>query len=538
MPVPHMLKRKGLLVFIALLLSYSIHLLLIVLKGTPTPDIATLREALPEATSFVIPSSSGDVWRGVVSVDGKEVTVGHILLARNSQVTSEPDASGLLVGMDIYRRITHTLVLGHDGKPVDDNRDLLGQVLPGCDSYHMDEQYPLQISGMAMGSDGQPVLHGYVFLSREVAPKVNGYAGPISLLVGMDLDGKVRGVAVIAHQETPGYAEGIEDQRYLQQYINKGITDSFTVGTDLDGIARATISSQALANTVKLSLQNKTAQLLSGESAGQSNPTPIGWKNILTIAWVIISFIMLLFALRHNAPAWIRRVVQFGSVLVLGVLTLSYITAFHFGSFLMMQPPPFVAAIGLYFVLAFTLITSIFWGRAYCGFMCPLGALLDLANALSPRRLSPVSRVDGVLKHVKKLLLLGACCMALLIWSVSPLQYEPFDTVFHLDGNFIALLLAILVLLAAVPFGRIYCRYVCGVGATLGILSSHAFHKLSLAKDCDGCGTCRDICPVGAIIIEQRGAYVQADECIRCGDCSRACPRRHDNKRTVWGLRS
>ncbi|MGE5173015.1 MAG: DUF362 domain-containing protein [Betaproteobacteria bacterium] len=40
---------------------------------------------------------------------------------------------------------------------------------------------------------------------------------------------------------------------------------------------------------------------------------------------------------------------------------------------------------------------------------------------------------------------------------------------------------------------------------------------------CTGCGTCKDICPTEAIIIENGKAEITL-ECIDCGACPRACP--------------
>lgn len=40
---------------------------------------------------------------------------------------------------------------------------------------------------------------------------------------------------------------------------------------------------------------------------------------------------------------------------------------------------------------------------------------------------------------------------------------------------------------------------------------------------CDGCSSCMDVCPAGAITIEGT-AKVNLDECVDCGACVDACP--------------
>ena len=42
-------------------------------------------------------------------------------------------------------------------------------------------------------------------------------------------------------------------------------------------------------------------------------------------------------------------------------------------------------------------------------------------------------------------------------------------------------------------------------------------------KKCNGCGTCKDICPVNAIKIENERAVI-SDDCVECGACVNQCP--------------
>lgn len=45
-------------------------------------------------------------------------------------------------------------------------------------------------------------------------------------------------------------------------------------------------------------------------------------------------------------------------------------------------------------------------------------------------------------------------------------------------------------------------------------------------KTCIKCGACKDVCPTGAIKLQDNGFYkVDREECVGCGACLEACPQ-------------
>jgi len=74
------------------------------------------------------------------------------------------------------------------------------------------------------------------------------------------------------------------------------------------------------------------------------------------------------------------------------------------------------------------------------------------------------------------------------------------------------------VLLTATIFVRnLYCRYLCPVGAALGILSNLTVFRIKRWKECNTCKICEKACEWGAI----RGPKIVKSECVRCDDCER-----------------
>ncbi|NLL18037.1 MAG: RnfABCDGE type electron transport complex subunit G [Clostridia bacterium] len=78
-----------------------------------------------------------------------------------------------------------------------------------------------------------------------------GFEGPIVMAVGVDPGTEtVVGIKIMSHTETPGMGARIEEESFTNQFQHKSLADPFMVGSDIDGITAATISSKAVAGTV------------------------------------------------------------------------------------------------------------------------------------------------------------------------------------------------------------------------------------------------------------------------------------------------
>ncbi len=105
--------------------------------------------------------------------------------------------------------------------------------------------------------DGKPVAT--VFTS--IVP--NGYSGPIKLLVAVRVDGSLSGVRVVAHKETPGLGDKIEEERsdWVLGFEGKSLGNPPLIdwavkrdGGVFDQFTGATISPRSIVNAVKKTL--------------------------------------------------------------------------------------------------------------------------------------------------------------------------------------------------------------------------------------------------------------------------------------------
>jgi len=189
-----------------------------------------------------------------------------------------------------------------------------------------------------------------------------------------------------------------------------------------------------------------------------------------------------------------------------------------------------------FYVLSYIFLIGIFTGRMACGWLCPFGFFQDLMHKLP----SPKYKVPDVLKYVKYLLLLflvivipyytGECWFSKLCpagtltagipWAIwNPINPASGQQVLP-DGPglmfYVALLILIGFLIWFVFSRRPFCKTACPMGAILSFFNRYSVIKLEVAKNCDVCNLCQDICPMGLNVALE----VDSGECIRCLECT------------------
>ncbi len=207
------------------------------------------------------------------------------------------------------------------------------------------------------------------------------------------------------------------------------------------------------------------------------------------------------------------------SVVNLMALFGSVVDGFSWQAFLL-DPLTFI----LWFAVAAALI---FWGRgAYCGWLCPFGALQELTNQIARKlRIPQITLPWGLherLWPIKYMIFLGLFGVSLM--SVEQAEHlaevEPFKTAIILNfvraWPFVAYAVALLV--AGLFVERFYCRYLCPLGAALAIPARiRMFDWLKRYRECGNpCQSCSNQCPVQAI---HKTGEINPNECINCLHC-------------------
>jgi electron transport complex protein RnfG len=146
-------------------------------------------------------------------------------------------------------------------------------------------QDTLQVQNETLLGTADPVtvyrarMHGkpVALVIAAVAP--DGYSGAIRLLVGINVDGSLSGVRVVAHRETPGLGDGIEEDRsdWILGFTGKSLQNPTLQGWAVkkdggafDQLTGATITPRAVVKAVRQALlyyrDHKDALFAPGET--------------------------------------------------------------------------------------------------------------------------------------------------------------------------------------------------------------------------------------------------------------------------------
>ena len=173
-----------------------------------------------------------------------------------------------------------------------------------------------------------------------------------------------------------------------------------------------------------------------------------------------------------------------------------------------------------YLLAVATVVSTVLWGRVYCGRICAFGAFTQLLDRVAPNRWQV--KIPGVVEKRASLIKYGILAFAISYFVITrdPLIYpyiEPF-WMFGLQGKTLPLWTGLAVLLVVSLFVRnAYCRFLCPLGAALGVLSKLTLFRIKRWSECRHCRICEKACEWGAI----RGPQIVLTECVRCDDCER-----------------
>lgn len=256
---------------------------------------------------------------------------------------------------------------------------------------------------------------------------------------------------------------------------------------------------------------------------------------ILIISMILVIIVIFLQDWLVKFPTFLhtfRRAFLIYTVVFVGWFSLgqiSVVNVFTFAQALManFQWQTFLLDPVIFCLWVFVAVTMLLWGRGiFCGWLCPFGALQELLGELAVKLKIPQYVVPFAIHErlwaVKYLILLGLFGLSLESLQTAEVyaEVEPFKTVFLLqfDRDWPFILYAASLLIVSLFSRKVYCRYICPLGAALAVPSGiRLFDWLKRRKDCgQPCQLCAVECEIGAI---EKNGEINLRECHHCLDC-------------------
>lgn len=225
-------------------------------------------------------------------------------------------------------------------------------------------------------------------------------------------------------------------------------------------------------------------------------------------------------------------------LLLISALLLFPITIYYFSPALIIQGAYEGIITGSFIVFIAMFIIAIFFGRIFCGYLCPAGALQECAMPINDK--PPKQGWKNFIKYI-----IWTAWIALVVLSFifhkNSLSVNIFYQTDHgisisdIYGYIIYYGIILLVLIPSIVFGkRTFCHYFCWMapfmilGSRLGRLLHIKRLELKAEKgNCAGCNACNKACPMSLKVSEKiQRDKMYDDECILCGACADQCPKK------------
>jgi polyferredoxin len=222
---------------------------------------------------------------------------------------------------------------------------------------------------------------------------------------------------------------------------------------------------------------------------------------------------------------------------LISALLLFPITIYYFSPYVIIQGALEGIITGSFIVFLVMLLSSFFFGRLFCAYLCPAGGIQECATSINGK--SPKQGWKNNIKYIIWIVwIIGiVICFFLKKEKVTVDFFYLTDhgiSISNIYGYIIYYGVVFLFFIPSVIFGkRVFCHYFCWmapfmiIGRKIGNLFHIKAIRLIANKDaCINCHICDKSCPMSLNVAEKvQSEKMEDNECILCGACIDSCPK-------------
>lgn len=188
--------------------------------------------------------------------------------------------------------------------------------------------------------------------------------------------------------------------------------------------------------------------------------------------------------------------------------------------------PEITALVGVAIVVVFYALIS---PRAFCGWVCPMNMVTDLAAFLRRKlNIKTSYRWSSQLRYwLIPVLLIGSAVSGSVLWAwIDPVAALHRGLVFGFGASWVLVGLVFVLDLLLVEHG--WCGHLCPLGATYGVIGRKSLLRVAAVRreDCTKCMDCYNVCPEPDVLrqpLKEGDKRVLDQNCISCGRCIDVC---------------
>ena len=322
---------------------------------------------------------------------------------------------------------------------------------------------------------------GKLLRASPAADNNVGYQGPTDVLIAVDKQFVVTGIAVGVSYDNEPYVGYVREDEYFRKLFNGRDPSSLATidGNAVEGVSGATMTSQSVARSLQLTAQafvdeekarEAAEQKQRSTSAESSNGVASG-RDVISlrdVSTIVITLCGVVLGLTHlRGRRWLRISYQVVVICWLGLSNGDMVSqALLLGW--AQSGIPWQNALGLALLTIAALLVPISTGRnVYCAQICPHGAVQQLVRRRLPWQAKLSPRVLAGLRYLPLLLIVWVVMIGLLHLPFSPVDIEPFDAWLWSIAGVATIVVAMAGLVASLFVPMAYCRFGCPTGALL-----------------------------------------------------------------------
>ena len=329
--------------------------------------------------------------------------------------------------------------------------------------YSVEEaNYPSKWSEI-YGSDGETVAK-YI-LTSPYCDDIKGYGGNLKLAIIADTEGKITGLSILSHRETPSWINGLNNINFFDSWNGKNIED--VEKHKVDAVSGATYTSDAVRRII-----DKRAGIFTGnnEYVISSAKTEFKWfgqKHSVVLYFILLVSIIALFIKKINK---FRIYIQILSIIFFGIVSGKFISIYFLETLSVNGIGILTSWTTVFLLVLSVLVPLILNKHFYCYYICPFGGVQTLLAKIPVKKIKPNVKLIKFMRTLRLLIFLSLLVIISASLQINLTLVEPFSIFIFSSAASITVTGSAVIFIASIFIKNPWCVYLCPTGQFFDLL--------------------------------------------------------------------